>query len=427
MTTFDDIIGYEKIVDELKKLKDILTNKEKYKSLGIEIPQALLIYGDPGLGKTLMAKALINEVGHKCFYCKKNRPEGEFVAQISATFKDAINNAPSIVFLDDMDKFAEDNLQQNCNKEEFVTIQSCLEDIRKRDVFVIATANEIYNLPDSLLRTGRFGRQIEIKSPNHSDSVKIIEHYLKKRPIPCEVPAESFAYILSDSSCVTLESVVNEASIIAGYNNQTTITRNNVAEAVGKVVFNTSLCVNLTDSEKYSIAVHEAGHASMSMLLGVPVAISTIKPAQKFLGTCQTILIQNMFSQNRLRETALTGLAGKCATELIFGRADYCVGSDFSKVASTIQDALEESAIEGFDYFYNYMSFDHKQSSKRVDLITDKVCSMMESYCNECKTMLEEHKDLLCHIADALVKNEILIYDELQDIFNYHVNIGETD
>ena len=110
MKSFEKILGYEKEKMELMRLCDTMKNKQKYLDLGIELPQALLIYGEPGLGKTLMAKALIEESGRNSFLCTKDKPDGEFVSTITQVFKQAKENQPSIIFLDDMDKFAEDKI-----------------------------------------------------------------------------------------------------------------------------------------------------------------------------------------------------------------------------------------------------------------------------------------------------------------------------
>ena len=213
MNNFDRVIGYAKEKEELLRLCDVLKNSAKYTRLGVKIPKAILLYGEPGLGKTLMAKAFIAETGRKVFHCKKNKSNGEFVAEIKSTFENAMKDAPSIIFFDDMDKFAEDNLQQNCNKEEFVAIQTGLEDIVEQDVFVIATANDIFYLPDSLMREGRFGKQIEFTAPTFADSVKIIQQFLARKQISDEISAQSLAHILSGHSCAMLENVINEAGI----------------------------------------------------------------------------------------------------------------------------------------------------------------------------------------------------------------------
>ena len=108
MNNFDRVIGYAKEKEELLRLCDVLKNSAKYTRLGVKIPKAILLYGEPGLGKTLMAKAFIAETGRKVFHCKKNKSNGEFVAEIKSTFENAMKDAPSIIFFDDMDKFAED-------------------------------------------------------------------------------------------------------------------------------------------------------------------------------------------------------------------------------------------------------------------------------------------------------------------------------
>ena len=220
MSEFDKIIGYESEKEELARLCDTLKNRAKYAKLGMNMPQTLLLYGPPGVGKTLMAKAFIAESKRKVFYCKKDKSDGEFITAIKDTFAEAKKKAPSIIFFDDMDKFAEDNLNQNCNKEEFVAIQSGLEDIRGANVFVIATANDICNLPNSLLRAGRFGRQIHVEVPDYDNSVKIIEHYLTGKNVAEDVHAELLARTLQGKSCAVLEEIMNEAAMYAGFDEE---------------------------------------------------------------------------------------------------------------------------------------------------------------------------------------------------------------
>lgn len=240
MSKFDKIIGYENEKEELARLCDTLKNRTKYAKLGMNMPQTLLLYGPPGVGKTLMAKAFIAESKRKVFYCKKDKSDGEFITAIKDTFAEAKKKAPSIIFFDDMDKFAEDNLNQNCNKEEFVAIQSGLEDIRGANVFVIATANEICNLPDSLLRAGRFGRQIHVKVPDYDNSVKIIEHYLAGKNVAEDVQAELLARTLQGKPCAVLEEIMNEAAMYAGFDEEAEkICLEHVEKAIPRVLFKT--------------------------------------------------------------------------------------------------------------------------------------------------------------------------------------------
>lgn len=182
MNEFDKIIGYKDIKAELIRLCDVLKNNEKYKALGVTPIGGLLLNGDPGVGKTLMANCFIKESGRKAFVCRKNKPDGEFVNGIKNVFTEATENAPSIVFLDDMDKFAnEDNYHRNA--EEYVTVQSCIDEAKGKDVFVLATTNGTNNLPDSLLRAGRFDTVINVDAPKGEDAVEIVKYYLAQKEI----------------------------------------------------------------------------------------------------------------------------------------------------------------------------------------------------------------------------------------------------
>lgn len=123
MSKFDKIIGYSAVKKELKQIADTLKNREVYAKLGVSSPRGLLLYGEPGVGKSLMASAVIEESGRKAFVCRKDQPNGDFVKVIKATFEKAIENAPSIVLLDDMDKFANGD-ERHPDAEEYVTVQS---------------------------------------------------------------------------------------------------------------------------------------------------------------------------------------------------------------------------------------------------------------------------------------------------------------
>ena len=180
MSKFDKIIGYDSIKKELLQICDMLKNKEFYSNLGAKLPNGILLYGDPGLGKTLMAKCFIDESGLKTFVIRKNKSEN-FVEHISDVFNEAKKCAPAIVFLDDMDKFANED-KNHRDAEEYVAVQSAIDEVKGCDVFVLATVNEYRKLPSSLTRSGRFDRSIEVCSPSSADSIKIIEYYLKDSP-----------------------------------------------------------------------------------------------------------------------------------------------------------------------------------------------------------------------------------------------------
>lgn len=131
MKEFEKIIGYDAVKKELIRISDALSGNEAYNKLGVTAPRGLLLYGAPGVGKTLMASAVIEASGRKAFVCRKDKPNGDFVNEIKKTFEDAVEAAPSIVFLDDMDKFTNGD-DRYPDAEEYVTVQSCIDQVRER-------------------------------------------------------------------------------------------------------------------------------------------------------------------------------------------------------------------------------------------------------------------------------------------------------
>ena len=170
---FKDIIGYNNTKKTLERLIDVLNNKEKYQKIGSTIPHGLLLYGPPGLGKTTFSREIMGNVNRKKFIIKKTKSDGSFIDYMNSIFEQAKNNQPSIILLDDLDKFAEDDKTSNC--EEYVTVQSLIDNIESEDIFVIATVNDRHVLPRSLLRSGRFDIKIEIDYPDEKESYEIIK------------------------------------------------------------------------------------------------------------------------------------------------------------------------------------------------------------------------------------------------------------
>ena len=272
MRKFDMIIGYGAVKKELKQIADTLKNREYYEKLGVSAPRGLLLHGEPGVGKSLMAAAIIEASGRKAFVCRKDQPNGDFVKNIKETFDKAMEETPSIVLLDDMDKFANGD-ERHPDAEEYVTVQSCIDNAKSKDVFVIATVNNIYNLPRSLRRAGRFDRIIEVMEPQGNDALEIIRHYLQNKNVASDVDPKLIAHIMDGRSCAELETVVNAAGMYAGFERAEAITMEHLLDACLRIVFEVPTkaedgddnicCAKLLDAncESSQIVYHEAGHA----------------------------------------------------------------------------------------------------------------------------------------------------------------------
>ncbi|MCF0135818.1 MAG: ATP-binding protein [Lachnospiraceae bacterium] len=202
---------------KLKQISDSLKNEEVYAALGVSAPKGLLLYGEPGVGKSLMANAIIEESGRQVFTCRKEKPNGDFINEIKETFDKAAENAPSIVYLDDMDKFTNGD-ENHPDAEEYVTVQSCIDRVKEKRVFVLATANNIRCLPNSLRRVGRFDRKIEVRAPRGEDAEKIIGHYLENKKYVDGMDARTIARIMNGRSCAEIEKYYRKAKEIISLN-----------------------------------------------------------------------------------------------------------------------------------------------------------------------------------------------------------------
>lgn len=402
---FDTIKGYESIKKELELFCDILTDTEKYKKLGVETPKGLILVGSPGTGKTTMAKALIKASGRKAYTIRKNRPDGSFVEKIAQTFEEAKKNAPSIVFLDDFDKFSNGD-DEHCNTDEFVTVQASIDDVKDYEVFVLATANDIRDLPGSLLRNGRFDKTICVNNPDLEDSKLIIKHYLSKKKNVGDVDIDLIAGIMQDKSCADLETVVNEAGLIAGFTNNAKITNDDIITACLKVIFDVNNVEDKSEYFKKVAAVHECGHAIASELLE-PKSVNLVSIGN-YLGDNGGITSINMnkdyfvdmkFMENRV----IILLAGKAATEVILNMYDTGANSDIQRAIRVVERFVDNYACFGFDKFERRNSGDALINAKE-----NNITLLMEIFYKKAKDIIFDNKDLLNKMVDLLLEKSYL-------------------
>lgn len=414
---FKDIIGYDDIKMTLTRLIDVLNNKEKYKKIGSTIPHGLFIYGDPGTGKTTFSNAILESVtNRKSYTIRKTKPDGSFLDYIEEQFDDAIKNQPSIILLDDLDKFAKEEGDTR-NQEEFVAIQAQLDRIKKEDVFVIATVNNKTVLPNSLLRSGRFDIKIDIDNPSEKDSLKIIEYYLNKKKLDKNVDTKNISQILVGSSCADLEKVCNQAGIYAGFLNKEKISMDEIIRASLELKYDTNL-EDLNKEDKYSlnVAYHEAGHALIGNLLE-PGSIGFITIA-KNNGNVGGITIYKKneyyyfdidFKINRIKSL----LAGKAATEIVFNKCDAGAQSDLERAYIIIRDLVDEYCLEDFSSYIF-----HDSSNKTKENKDSTVSRLLGEYYREVKTLLISNRKVLDKLANTLNNKKILFANEIDEIIN---------
>ena len=415
MNAFEKVIGYEKEKEELFQICDMAQHPEKYDALGVELPHGVLLHGVPGVGKTLMATALVDEMGEgrKRYVLRKDKANDKFVEHISKTFQAAKEHAPSVIFLDDLDKFASDS--DSRNPEELIAVQSGIDDVKKSDVFVVATANDIRELPRSLRRPGRFDRILEIYPPNRREAVAIVRHYLDGKKIADDVSAESVARLMDGNSCAALESVLNEAGIYAGFEGKDKICREHIVRAVLRIIFEAEESVNEGSvSEKEEVAFHEAGHAVAALSFDPEgVGLISIRPSKSDArGVVQIFKSENYFgSYERMRERVISLLAGRAAVELKFGRVDAGAGADLERAMAIAERFVTSYGVSGFENL-RFCSCTLTSEMQDDRILVERNQMLARCY-EEAKAILRKNMAFLETLAAALVERNTLVYEDV--------------
>ncbi len=419
MRELDRVIGYEGIKTELYRIIDIIKNPEKYKKLGISVPKGILLDGEPGIGKTLLAKCFIKETGLKSFVIRKDRPDGEFVDHIRETFKNAAEEAPAIVLLDDLDKFANED-RYHRDAEEYVTVQTCIDDVKDLPVFVIATSNDYEKLPGSLVRSGRFDKYYFMRFPGIEDAKKIIEFYLKNKKVGKDVDVEEIARFSEGHSCADLETVINEAGIYAGYENKKFISQDDIKKAVIRMIFNGCDAEESNPESDRRLAVHEAGHTVISELF-FPGQIAFVSIETKSRGVKGMVrrtkdpFRKEEFVNNEIE--IMIDLAGKAATELILNEIDMGVNADLRAANDQMTSLLDNVAA------YDFHSWCHgRETSKKVyDHLDTIKGAELSRYYYKTKQLLFNNRAFLEELIEKLIEKKTLSYKDIAPIREKHV------
>jgi len=414
MSAFDKIIGYKDIKAELERFCDVLKNPERYQKLGVTIPRGILLDGDPGIGKTLMAKSFIEESGCKSYLLRKDKPDGDFVNEIRNTFEKAKADPIAIVFLDDMDKFANED-QFHRDAEEYVTIQACIDDCKDSGVFVLATVNDRCFMPDSLMRVGRFDKIIEMVYPKGEDAKRIVEYYLTQKQLLGGIDIDEIARLMEGHSCAELESVINEAGIYAGFDRREAIEQNDIVKACMRMIFDAPESVDTyTDKFLKNIAVHEAGHAVVAEVLD-PGSVSLVSICHYSGATGGVTVIRDpedcKVSFKAQEHDVIRKLGGKAAIEIVFGQVDVGCNNDLEQAFDLVSKFVDNYCAYGFDAFEMCNS-----SGYLLETRDRAITKEMEKYYRQAKKILIENSDLLDAITQELIKKKTLTHKDILHI-----------
>ena len=413
MNSFDKVIGYKSIKRELLQICDMIRNRTIYEKMGARLPHGLLLYGDPGLGKSLLANCFMEECGLNTVTVRRDKGGDAFINSIAQAFAKAKEEAPSVLLLDDMDKFANED-SSRCDAPEYVAVQAGIDDVKETAVFVIATANEIRKLPDSLCRSGRFDRKIRIQPPTAADAEAIIAHYLSGKQVS-DINMKDLTKMMSYHSCAELETILNEAAIRAAFARKDSIGMEDMVGTVLKQQYGASEDVPHNSEEAVKkTALHEAGHlVACEILSPGSVGFASLLPSREnrcggFVHTCTTVPDSC---------EAIIALAGKAAVEMQYpGQLAEGCGRDINRAVNSIREAAANVGTMGFSLLD--VESDHSVSmSESLNARSEAaVQAELERCYNKAKSILSRNELFLEKITEAFLEKETLLYSDIQRI-----------
>ena len=436
--TFKDVAGNEAAKQDLEEIVDFLKNPKKYETLGAKIPRGVLLAGDPGTGKTLMARAVAGEANVPFFSISGSEFAEMFVgvgaSRVRDLFSKAKKNAPSIIFIDEIDAVAHKrDARGGAGREDEQTLNQILVEMDGFDnesgVIVMAATNRVDMLDKALLRPGRFDRHVDVTLPERKDRLAILKVHFKNKPIESDVDLDSLAAKTAGSSGADLANIANEAAITAAREGHKTITANDVTEAFERVAIGPKRQSKvMNEHEKKLTAYHEAGHAIVGHVLpdSDPVHKVTIIPRGHTGGVTWFLPPEDRSYKNiyELKDILARAMGGRIAEKIIFGKDDVTTGasSDLKNVASLAKEMIVEEGMgnetrnlvfpaEATGYYT--ISTGKPYSEKTAELIDKEIKALSDEAAKRAELVLNANKAALDRLANALLEKETLEEEDL--------------
>ncbi len=443
-TTFADVAGAQEAVAELMEIKDFLANPPKYVALGAKIPKGILLYGPPGTGKTLLARAVAGEANVP-FYSISGSDFVEMFVGVGASrvrdlFNQAKENAPSIVFVDEIDAVGRQRGagMGGGHDEREQTLNQLLVEMdgfeTNGSVILIAATNRPDVLDPALLRPGRFDRQIPVERPDLKGREEILKVHAKGKPLDKSVELINYARRTPGFTGADLANVLNEAALLTARENKKVITNTSMDEAIDRVMAGPQRKSRIMSEEERRVtAYHEGGHALVAHALPHtdPVHKITIMPRGRALGYTMVLPDEDKYSttRNQLLDQLSYALGGRAAEELIFHDPSTGASNDIEKAtalarAMVTQYGMTEAigAIKlGSDATEPFMGRDYghtRDFSESIAAVVDsEIRSLIENAHQEAFNILENNRSVLDEMVIQLLEKETLNKEEIAKIF----------
>ncbi len=430
-TTFDDVAGIEEAKEELAEVVDFLRNPDKYKKLGAKIPRGVLLSGQPGTGKTLLARAMAGEAEVPFFSASASEfiemIVGVGASRVRDLFDEAKKAAPAIIFIDELDAIgrARGGGGIGGHDEREQTLNQVLTEMDGFDpslgVIVLAATNRPEILDSALLRPGRFDRRVVVQSPDKVGRAQILAVHTRSVPLEEGIDLEAIAASTPGMVGADLANLVNEAALLAAKRGHTRVGLSDFTDGLEKVILGAERRVVMSDSERERTAYHEAGHALVGMLTegADPVRKISIIPRGQALGVTLSAPEADRFNYDQayLRGKILVALGGRVAEEVVYGTITTGAESDIQQLTNIargmvtrwgMSEAIGPIAVEAQNPNGMLLPGTEGVSQSTQQLIDQEVRRIVDEAHHDVTMLLTQHRDQLEQLTKELLKVETL-------------------
>lgn len=447
--TFEDVAGLSEAKVEIEEIVEFLKNPQKYTDLGAKIPKGALLVGPPGTGKTLLAKAVAGEASVPFLSMSGSDFVEMFVgvgaARVRDLFKQAKEKAPCIVFIDEIDAVGRArgrNPSMGSNDERENTLNQMLTEMdgfqSNNGVICLAATNRADMLDKALLRPGRFDRQIYVDLPELSDREAIFKVHLRNIKVNAKLDIEQLARQTQGFSGADIANVCNEAALIAARNDKTTVDWDDFMSAIDRIVGGLEKKSRIiTDEEKFSIATHEAGHATVTWMIqyGNPLVKVTIVPRGRALGAAWYAPEERQIIPTQaLLDTMCGLLAGRAAEEVFLGQIGTGASDDLEKCTKIARSLVLVYGMSDKLPNINYndssgqdMGFTKPYSEETAQIIDNEVKRIVNEQYERAKDILREYAKQHNEIRDQLIEHEVIYNEDVKRILGPRKWVSRTD